>query len=247
MFVSRFALENTLSPHDRPQLSPDQRLSKVLPKLPRAKCGRRVTTLAVVISAWAFAVGAGWFILERHANQPGQLCAPPDTWPADTRLDRQVNRPMLMVFAHPHCPCTRATLSELERFLAQHSDLQQVTIVFTKPPGTPDGWEASDTLQRAKEIPGVTAVVDTDGVESRRFRALTSGEAIFYDARGRLEFFGGITPSRGHEGGNTGLAAIQAIIAGSRPAVDHSNVFGCPLGTPASEPCTKNGECRLKL
>jgi hypothetical protein len=237
-------LETTLTSPDRPQLLAE-RSPAVLRGFVRVACNHKAATLGVAISAWLIAVVTGWLLLERHENRPGDLSAPPHNWPADSRLDRQANQPMLLIFAHPHCPCTRATLSELERFLARNLDSQQVTVVFTKPPGTPAGWEEGGNLRRAKAIPGVTTIVDVDGVESRRFHAITSGMVALYDAGGQLAFYGGITSSRGHEGGSDGLAALQAIIAGKRPAVDHSNVYGCPLGTTTTEPCAKDGECRV--
>ena len=200
----------------------------------------------MAISVWFLAIAAGWLVVERHANQAGDLSVPPQQWPSDSRLDRPANRPMLLLFAHPHCPCTQATLSELERFLARNPDSQNATIVFTKPSATPAGWEDSGILRRAKAFAGVTTVVDIDGVESRRFHAITSGTALFYDAGGRLAFYGGITASRGHEGGSAGLQALQAIVSGDHPAVDHTYVFGCPLGASANESCSKDGTCRVK-
>ncbi len=244
--VSRIALDKSLLLHDRLQSSSDHGLPATLRWVARAVRDHNVATLGLAISAWMLAVTAGWFMLEQHANQPGDLSAPPQNWPADSRLDRPANCPVLLVFAHPHCPCTRATLSELERFLARNPDSQQVTVVFTKPSGTPAGWEDTGILRRTRAIPGVTTVVDIDGVESRRFHSITSGVAILYDAGGRLAFYGGITPSRGHEGDSAGLASIQAIISGKRPAVDHSDVFGCPLGTLAGESCIKDGKCPVK-
>jgi hypothetical protein len=211
-----------------------------------AACNHKAAALVAAISAWLIAVAAGWLVLERHANEPGGIPVPPKTWPSDSQLHRPTGRPILLVFAHPHCPCTRATLSELERFLARDRRSLEVTIVFTRPPGTSAGWEASDILHRAKSMPGVSTVVDIDGVESRRFNAITSGIAMLYDAGGRLAFYGGITPSRGHEGDSAGLAAIEAIISGKRPAIDHANVFGCPLGTPEKAPCTKDGKCLVR-
>jgi hypothetical protein len=248
--IRRFTLEKTLTLPDRPQLSTDHRSPATLRGLARIAFERKAA-LGVFVLFWLIAVIGGWFLLERHANRPGDLSAPPLKWPTESRLDRPANRSTLLLFAHPHCPCTRATLSELERFLARNPDSQQTTIVFIKPPGTPAGWEDTDTLHRAKAIPGVKSVVDVDGVEARRFHAVTSGVAMYYDADGRLAFYGGLTPARGHEGGSDGVAALQAIVSGNRPAIDHANVFGCPLGTPANEPCTVksctgDGACREK-
>ncbi len=83
--------------------------------------------------------------------------------------------------------------------------------------------------RRAACIPGVSVLADPDGVEARRFGALTSGDAFLYDAGGRLVFRGGITPSRGHQGESAGRSAIEAFLKGGRPRTATAPVFGCPI------------------
>jgi hypothetical protein len=43
-------------------------------------------------------------------------------------------------------------------------------------------------------------------------------------------FQGGITGARGHEGDNAGQAAVIELVAGGRPSVRQTRVFGCALG-----------------
>jgi hypothetical protein len=199
--------------------------------------------LGLCLLAWCLAIAAGWLKIESYANHPGDLSEPPPAWPSETQLQRTPERLCLLLFAHPRCPCTRASMSELERFLARNPDSLDACVVFTKPAGEAQGWEQTDLWQRAKRLAGATAFVDEGGVETRRFRAHTSGMAMLYDRQGRLMFCGGLTSARGHEGPSAGLAALQSIVDGVPPAVSRALVFGCPLETPGTG-LERDRECR---
>jgi hypothetical protein len=66
------------------------------------------------------------------------------------------------------------------------------------------------------------------------FGAATSGEALLYGPDGRLEFAGGITSSRGHEGDNPGADRIVSLVTTGSAELATAPVFGCPLNTPAA-------------
>jgi hypothetical protein len=137
------------------------------------------------------------------------------------------------MLAHPHCPCTRASIGELALLMAHVQGRLTATVLFLSPSDMPAAWEQTDLWEDAAAIPGVTVMRDADGAEARRFGAVTSGQVIVYDASGRVLFSGGITPSRGHAGDNQGRSAIVALLDGD-PSVRGSRVFGCSLVTPTS-------------
>lgn len=170
--------------------------------------------LAVI---WSYEVG------------PGPAAEAPSRWPEGSVLARAADRPTLLMFVHPHCPCSRASLRELDRALAQIAGRARVHVVFVKPSGTPPGWERSDLWDAATAIPGVDVSRDDGGHESARFDALTSGQTLLYGTDGRLLFSGGITVSRGHSGDNAGRAAIVALALGNRAPRRATHVFGCLL------------------
>jgi hypothetical protein len=62
-----------------------------------------------------------------------------------------------------------------------------------------------------------------------RFRVSTSGIGLLYDARGRLQFAGGITALRGHEGDSFGQERIVTLINEGATDRADSPVFGCLL------------------
>jgi hypothetical protein len=184
---------------------------------------------AVGIGVWLVSIGAGMSVLWRYKNTPGALADAPADWPADARITRAVDRPTLVMFAHPHCPCTRATMGELARLMTEAGGRVDAHVLFLKPREMADGWERTDLWRRAESIPDVRVVSDVDGREAARFGATVSGQVLLYDPPGRLLFRGGITGARGHEGGNTGRSLLAAWIRTGNAPSRESRVFGCSL------------------
>ena len=174
-------------------------------------------------------MAAGLIVLWNYENAPGIPATPPDRWPAASSLRRLPGVATLVMLVHPRCPCSRASLEELDRLMAHLPGVLVAHVVFVKPPGVPDDWEQTDLLRRAAAIPGVTLSSDDGGAEGLRFGAATSGQTAVYDGDGRLLFQGGITSSRGHEGDNAGRAAIVAVLSSGGAAPASTPVFGCSL------------------
>lgn len=185
--------------------------------------------IAVVVSVWLLFVAGGMFALERYKNSPGARVPAPPEWPADSALQRTQGSATLVMMSHPRCPCTRASLAELEILLSQYRESLTVYILFTRPKGVAYDWTNTDLWRTASRIEGAHALVDADGIESDRFGALTSGHVVLYNSDGRLEFSGGITGARGHIGDNLGLKRILALLRGEPTDRPDSPVFGCPL------------------
>src|SRR5882724_1733252 len=116
------------------------------------------------------------------------------------------------MFAHPRCPCTRATLGELELVMARCEGLLNAHVVFIRPDSTTEDWPRTGLWRRAAAIRGVTVHSDDAGLEARRFGVETSGHTLLYDRRGHLLFQGGITAARGHSGDNPGRSALVALL-----------------------------------
>jgi hypothetical protein len=133
------------------------------------------------------------------------------------------------MFAHPRCPCTHASIAELERLIARVPRLPDIRVILLKPEDQPEDWAKTDLWRKASSIPGVAVILDIDGIETRRFQAKTSGITLFYDAASRLQFEGGITAARGHEGDNSGRAALENLLQKGASATVNTPVFGCAL------------------
>jgi hypothetical protein len=185
---------------------------------------------AVAIVAWGAAVAGGFGLLAQYKSTPSTLDGePPSSWPAASRLAR-AGGPTLLFFAHPLCPCTRASLSELTRLMPRLEPRGvSAWVVVDRPKDAPADWDEAPVWERAGTIPGVGVFRDEDGAESGLFRAGTSGRVLLYDAAGRLQFSGGITASRGHEGTSAGQQRLLSIVETGTADRATSPVFGCAL------------------
>ena len=183
-------------------------------------------------------VGAGFVRMLGYQFTNGHAGETPAHWPRGTTLPLDQERKTLIMFAHPRCPCTRASLEELNRLMARRSQSVAVHVKFLRPPRVVDGWTKTDLRQGVAAIPGINVSEDLDGSEAARFGAETSGFVVLYDPQGRLLFKGGITGSRGHVGDNEGQGAVSALLAGESSVPRRTRVFGCSLldkcdGSPA--------------
>ncbi|MDY7226068.1 RedB protein [Hyalangium rubrum] len=182
---------------------------------------------------WVVAVFGGMAALSHYATTPGESRESPARWPKDSALHPTPGRAQLVMLAHPRCPCTRASLGELEQVLAKAGGRAEAHVLFLRPEGLEKEWEKGELWQRAASIPGVTVREDVGGVEARRLGATTSGHVLLFDSEGLLRFSGGITSSRGHAGDNTGRATLEALL--SQPefvAEGRHPVYGCALEGP---------------
>jgi len=193
----------------------------------RGSAGRR----GALVAAWLLLVVAGLLVLIDHGAAPGAPAAAPERWPAGSRVGRSAGLATLVVFAHPGCPCTRATLAELARLAPELAGRASVEVVLAEVAGAEE--DGQGIRAAAAAIPGVRIATDPRGVERRRFGALTSGQVLLYDAAGKLAFAGGITPGRGHEGDSFGAAAIRSFVRGERLAGERARVFGCAFADAA--------------
>lgn len=184
---------------------------------------------SLLLAVWFGSVAAGMGKLGRYATTPGSSGETPEQWPAASMIERHPQRSTLLVFLHPHCPCSRATLSEMSQLLGQQVSDMDVHVVFVQPQGTATGWVKGPLWSDAEVLKGVRIHADVDGVEATRFGVKTSGHALLFDAGGQIRFSGGITPVRGHEGDNPGRQAIMARDEVTSVEPVTCPVFGCPL------------------
>ena len=205
-------------------------VSEPVPAAPEGRGGSWAAAGWVAFGmAWVLSLGVGFFLLWSYKLRAGEREGTPAAWPSESTLSRPADRARLLLFAHPHCACTRASLAELARLLARYGQTVETTVVFPRPAGAGADWDGSDLWPRAAAIPGVVAVLDEGGVEAARFGIRTSGATVLYDRRGRLQFSGGITPARGHEGDGPGLRRLRSWLTTGRADGKEAPVFGCAL------------------
>ena len=177
---------------------------------------------------WGAVIAFGLGGLLNYENAPGTVADVPKAWPA-SGVPLSADGPTLVMLAHPHCPCTRASVGELAELMARIGDKAKAYVLFAKPAGSGADWDDTALRRSAAAIPGVTVLSDLDGVEARRFGAETSGHTLMFAPDGRLLFSGGITQSRGHAGDNAGASAIVSLVRNQKADHGTTFVFGCSL------------------
>lgn len=190
--------------------------------------------LGAVGVVWIVALTVGLRAMLNYEDGPAEPSDPPARWPTASRLSRSQGRPTIVLFVHPKCPCSDATVGELSILMTRLQGKVTAAVVFVRPENFPNGWEETELWHTAKAIPGVTVVSDPGGVEARRFAAQASGQTVLYDADGRMQFSGGITASRGHSGDNAGRSAIVSLVTTGTAQTNRTSVFGCSLHDPST-------------
>jgi hypothetical protein len=188
--------------------------------------------LAVVGVVWVLAVTAGLRDMLNYEDGPAEPGEPPTEWPNGSVISRKPGMPTILLFAHPKCPCTDATIGELSLLMTRLQGKAIAAVFFWRPVNVPDAWEKTKLWQSAEAIPGVSVFSDVGGVEAKRFGAQASGQTILYDGSGRMRFSGGITASRGHSGDNAGRSAIISFVTTGSAQTERISVFGCSLQDP---------------
>ena len=170
-------------------------------------------SVKLLTAGWICGVVAGMATLTNYSSAPGAAVVAPAHWPTMTELPHDATRPTLVMFVHPRCPCSNASINELARVAARCRDRMDLTVLFVKPPGSPSDWHQSALWTNAMSIPGVHAVADHDGRLASQFGVTTSGHCLVYGAQGTLLYSGGITAGRGHEGDSVGQTIVNSIAA----------------------------------
>jgi hypothetical protein len=188
--------------------------------------------LTVVTGLWLLAVGFGLLTLLRYSYSPGEVGVAPNRWPGQSKPRFVGRKPNLIMFLHPKCPCSRASVREFEEIVARCRDLVHGQIVFVQPKGVSAEWVKTDLWDAATAIRGVTVSIDLSGRSAQRFGARTSGHTFLFDSNRELVFSGGITASRGHEGDSTGRSSVVEFLRTDGRGHNEQTlfpVFGCPL------------------
>lgn len=169
-----------------------------------------------LLSGWGLAVLAGLYLVAGHRFDTGSGGSPRRTWPGDW------GPPCPILFVHPYCPCTPASLRNFEALLAETGSEGIVVVAHADPLATPNGQSASRVARCAVRP-------DPDGAIARQFGAETSGHLFVYSRGGHLSFTGGITDGRGREGDCPARRAAAGCVSGNSTEYQSWPVFGCAL------------------
>ncbi|MEI7687757.1 MAG: RedB protein [Planctomycetota bacterium] len=182
---------------------------------------RSIATL--IIFVWLLANLSGlWAVGFFTSQAQEQSSMAPD---APVREDRDV----LLLFAHPHCPCFAASLKSFAEIVRSAGDQQRAEIIFVRPDDVASGWERTPSWDAAMAIPGVRVSCDTKGERAKGLGATTSGQVLYIDAGGAVRFRGGITRPGSHAGDNVGRRSLINLLNGQDAEQNETKVYGCLL------------------
>ena len=208
--------------------------------IPAPYDGRRVhlrdffISKCILSTIWASVVIVGIGLTADFQLRPTSSAAQstqeaPARFPDSLQLAQANDIPTLVMFLHPFCPCSRASLSEMRKLLTECRNDVTTYIFFYSSPHFHQPIEETMLWRQAAGIPKVTVLSDQEGKVARVFGAHTSGSIFVYDGTSRLAFSGGITRSRGDVGKNAGADAVLLCLNGHQCDFHQHAVFGCPL------------------
>ncbi len=104
---------------------------------------KRILATSLFAILWIATVAFGLRTLFQYENTPGRVGALPRAWPA-SQIERSSDRPTLVMLAHPHCPCTRASVGELAQIMARLQGKVAAYVLLVKPKEAGRDWEETD-------------------------------------------------------------------------------------------------------
>lgn len=190
----------------------------------------------IVFGVWLVLILAGTQVLTSYSNY--RVDRPQSATYDHLSLARYVKkaRYSLILFLHPRCSCSRATLHELSKVLRKSTNSPRVTIVMYCPNGKPDAWIEGPNDRLARKLDPHEFVIDA-GQLFQQNGIVDSGHVLCFDRSGTIRFSGGVTGSRSHEGSNQASAALRRILNGEGESCIEFPVFGCSIQpvTPIAE------------
>ncbi|KLU07422.1 putative transmembrane protein [Rhodopirellula islandica] len=182
---------------------------------------------------WGCLLAGLFFALIAYGNTAGPSEPPPATGPVEhpTSVSRSTNSSdwELVMAVHPKCPCTVASVNELQRLLRQVDNQLTCRFLVYHPADTNSDWMDGKITSRLSRIPHASIQADEAGKAAMELGMKTSGAVVVFDPHGKPRFHGGITASRNHEGDNLGVRSISMLLRGQTPPLTSTPVFGCRL------------------
>lgn len=188
------------------------------------------TVSAIILGcAWLGLAAFGLVRVARYDSAPEAVNAIKGDFPSGSIIHLNSATPTVVLFVHPACPCTQASVHQLAEAQAQASRKANIYILIAKPAGHSFAKEAKEMRKLAEQVQGAQVLDDVDCKEAVRFQATVSGQCFVYDPKGKLTFSGGLTRARGHYGTSLGSDTVLALLNGQPTTVRNAPVFGCYL------------------
>lgn len=188
-----------------------------------------------VFLIWIFLVLSGFAFFYQYEFEEGDFHVKKDySKIIEKHFSSQDLSNILICFLHPKCPCSDATIYELNRLRTSNKELK-IIAVLSFPENTYSEWKTINRVDnQLSRIEGLEIIEDKNSEMAKDFGGLTSGSCyLFRDSE--LMFAGGITPSRGHLGKTEAHEIISKKASNEDLLVQ--KVFGCPINS--TEECNE--------
>ena len=183
----------------------------------------------VIPGLWLIATVAGISCLHKYSGTPAPSGPSKGQWPSGSKMLPGANISTFILFLHPHCPCSGASLASMIDIIDKFPLAAKYHAVFVRPKGVAATWEKSDLYLKCMGIKAIETSIDDGGEEAKKFGALASGQTYIYSPQQKLTFSGGITPGRGEEGSGPERKMVEQALMQSTTSTNYSPTFGCSL------------------
>jgi hypothetical protein len=174
---------------------------------------------------WLGAVLVSWNALLRHTYQTSAEVNQSETRKSVSSSEKY----RVIVFAHPFCPCTRATLNKLDESLTRFPAGVSIRVIFSTFGLPVSAVSSSAIVAQARRLKGVEVESDNSGTKASEFNAKVSGEVFAFNRQGSCVFHGGLTSGRGHQGESIGQRELELRVCENVNEPYIGPVFGCTL------------------
>ena len=192
------------------------------------------STRKFVLFFWIVTSLYGIYFSINYSSTPGESSKWSEPWPEQSQLKFEPDKFNFVVFLHPECDCSKATLNQIEEIVKDAgSEKIHYLAVFLLPEKMRIAWGESDLLKRTRGIKNLQIYID-DQKEFQRFGVKTSGQTLIFGPSKDLLFSGGLTVARGHIGVSMGQDFVLSLFKGRDLAknkidkkINLTPVFGC--------------------
>ncbi len=189
-------------------------------------CSRIMIDRAILV-VWGVLLIGSLLALAVYSQNPGEIGTPERE--QVLAIPYSFDRETLIMAIHPQCPCSSASVYELQRLVTRSGSSFDILVLAYEPSTDKDDWSHALMHRIESKLPDSTILVDPDAEMARSLGMRTSGSVVLVSKAGIPLFWGGITASRGHAGDNIGSDAILAILDGGLTNASPTNVYGCSL------------------
>ncbi len=186
-------------------------------------------SLATAVFIWLASVSYGLGFLYNYSLKPANMQQVLKNWPEESKIKFAKNQANLVLFLHPHCQCSEASLAELQKIQAQFHKKFKTHLVFILPEGTEQDWIHTKLWKKSQNLANTELIIDKSLQEAKVFASTSSGQVYLFNKERELIFLGGITSARGHQGDSIGNSAIKAYFRSGNMSVEKAPSFGCSL------------------